>query len=147
MKAARERIRCERLVVPVRGGGGSRLTDDVILRRPEGNVDGIQGSEQGETPGDALNDRAVAIFGELVDDGSEEKQVDDRPGKKTLNDCAGTHNNDDSSPNGKSPRRGGNIGLLAPVVCTIPSRRETEDIRPQEEEIHNDIDDLPSRSE
>ena len=61
--------------------GGSRLTDDVILGRPEGNIDGIQGSEQGETPGDALNDRAVPIFGELVDDGSEEKQVDDRPGK------------------------------------------------------------------
>lgn len=67
--------------------------------------------------------------------------------EKSLSDCAGTHDNDADSPDGKSPRCRGNIGLLAPVVCTIPSRRETEDIRPQEEEIHNDIDDLPSRSE
>ena len=59
---------CKRLVVPARRR--MQLTDDVILGRPERNVDGVQHGEQGETPGDALNDRAVPVFGELVDDGS-----------------------------------------------------------------------------
>lgn len=56
-----------------------QLTDDVILRRPEGDVDGVQGGEQGEPPGDALNDGAVAVLSELVYDGTEEQKVYDSP--------------------------------------------------------------------
>lgn len=46
---------------------------------PQAHVDDIEHSEQGETPRDAVNDGAVAGFGELVDDGAEEEDVYDGP--------------------------------------------------------------------
>ena len=50
-----------------------------MVRGPQVHVDGVKDREEREAPGDALDDAAVTILGELVDDGAEEEQVDQRP--------------------------------------------------------------------
>ena len=46
---------------------------------PEVYVHSVENSEQGETPRDTVNDGAVAVLGELVDDGTEEQNVNNSP--------------------------------------------------------------------
>lgn len=58
---------------------GAALTDDIVLPNPDVDVDGVEDGEQREAPRDAVDDGSFALREELVDDGSEEKEVDDRP--------------------------------------------------------------------
>ena len=46
---------------------------------PEAHVDGVEDSEQGETPRDTVDDGAVTRLSELVDDGAEEQDMNDSP--------------------------------------------------------------------
>lgn len=52
-----------------------------MMRRPQINVDSVQHSEQREAPGDTLDDGAVAILSELVNNRAEQEEVNDGPGK------------------------------------------------------------------
>lgn len=49
------------------------------MPRPHVDVDGVQDGEEGEAPGDAVNDDLLAAVEELVNHGSEEEQVDEGP--------------------------------------------------------------------
>ena len=55
------------------------LTDNVMMRDPEVQVNRVQNTEEREPPRDAFNNGVVAILGELVDDRSEQQKVDNRP--------------------------------------------------------------------
>ena len=46
---------------------------------PDIDIDRVEDSEEGEPPANAINDDFLAAFKELVDDGAEEKEVDERP--------------------------------------------------------------------
>ena len=54
-------------------------TNDEVVPHPEVDVDGVQDSKEGESPGDTVDDGLLAIGEELVDDRAEEEQVDQRP--------------------------------------------------------------------
>lgn len=43
-----------------------------MMAGPEIDVDGVQNGQERETPGDAVNDDALACGEELVDDGSKQ---------------------------------------------------------------------------
>lgn len=49
------------------------------MRNPKVNVDCIQNTEERESPRDTLDDDVVSSLLELVDDGTEEEEVNDRP--------------------------------------------------------------------
>jgi hypothetical protein len=61
---------------------GENERRDVALMRPEVDVDGIQDSEQRESPRDTVDDDALAMGEELIDDGAEEENVNDGPGQE-----------------------------------------------------------------
>ena len=56
-----------------------RRTCNVVVPGPEVDVDGVQDGEEGKTPGDAVDDDLLSAIEELVDDGSEEQEVNERP--------------------------------------------------------------------
>lgn len=61
------------------------------------NVDGVQHTEQGKSPGDAIDDDLLSFGEELVDHCSEKEQMD-------------------KTPNPEGPWCGGDVGLLDIVV-------------------------------
>ena len=50
-----------------------------MLPRPQVDVNCIQESKQGEAPRDAIDDDPLPNCGELVDNGSEKKEVNESP--------------------------------------------------------------------
>lgn len=52
-----------------------------MMTSPQVDVDCVENTEEGKTPGNAVDDDAFAFGEELVDDGAEEEQVDQRPEK------------------------------------------------------------------
>ena len=56
-----------------------RRTRNVVVPGPEVDVDGVQDRKQGESPTNAINDDLFATLEKLVDDGPEEKEVNERP--------------------------------------------------------------------
>ncbi len=54
-------------------------TDDVIVPGPHVHVDGIEDGEEGKAPADAVDDDLLAAVKELVDDCSEEQEVNEGP--------------------------------------------------------------------
>lgn len=57
---------------------------DIMVAGPEVDVDGVEDGEEGEAPRDAVNDDGLARGEELVDDRSEEEEVDYRPAQCVL---------------------------------------------------------------
>jgi len=106
-------------IINVRHGGGDEQGedegDDVMVVRPDVDVDGVEDGQQGEPPGDAVDDDALAGGEELVDDISEEKDVDDGPNVERI-------------------RRWGDIGLLSsPIWRLRPS--DSIDIGSSQEDV------------
>ena len=56
-----------------------RRTCNVVVPGPEVDVDGVQDRKQGEPPTDAIDDDLLATLEELVDDGTKEEEVNERP--------------------------------------------------------------------
>ena len=54
-------------------------TDDVVVPGPNVDVDGVEDGEEREPPADAVDDDLLSALKELVDDGAEEKEVDEGP--------------------------------------------------------------------
>ena len=54
-------------------------TDDVVVPGPDVDIDCVQHAKEGETPADAVNDDLLATLEELVDDGSEQEEMDEGP--------------------------------------------------------------------
>ena len=48
---------------------------------PDVHVDGVEDSEEGKAPADAVNYDLLAAIEELVDDGAEKEEVNERPGE------------------------------------------------------------------
>jgi len=69
----------------------------VVLAGPQVDIDGIKDDQQGETPGNGINDDGLSGIRELVDNGAEKKKVDQGPDKE----C---------------PWRGGDVSLFSVVV-------------------------------
>jgi hypothetical protein len=55
------------------------LTPDVVAASPQVDVDGIQDSEERETPRYAIDDDGFSAGEELVNDSAKEEKVDERP--------------------------------------------------------------------
>ena len=75
-------------VVNVADGRGDQKGEDesadVLVAGPKGDEDGVENGEEREPPGDSVDhDRLRVNRGELVDDGAEEKEVDDGPGEES----------------------------------------------------------------
>lgn len=70
-------------VVDVRNGRADEESedesDDVVATAPDADVDGVEDDEEWETPVDTVDDDLLARLEELVDDGSEKEEVNDRP--------------------------------------------------------------------
>jgi len=67
------------------------------MPRPKVDVDGIQNGEQWEPPRDTINDNALSVGEELVDDGTEQEKMY-------------------RSPDEERPRCRSDIGLLPIVI-------------------------------
>jgi len=70
-------------VVDVSHGGAHKESEDegkdVMLPRPQSDICGIENAKESETPGNTINDHTLSGGEELVDDGSEEKEMDEGP--------------------------------------------------------------------
>ena len=108
-----------------RGGDekGKDESGDVMVVGLYGDEDSIDDGEEREPPGDSVDhDRLRVSRGELVYDGAEEEEVDDGPSEE-------------------GPTGWGEVRLLDITVEGLGGS-DGVDVRPQEEEIHDDIDDL-----
>jgi len=93
--------------------------DDVVLAGPDADVDGVEEGEEGEAPGDAVDDGAFAGGEELVDDRAEQEEVDERPEEE-------------------GPRRGGEVGLFDGVVRR-GGARDGVDVGAEEEDVDDHV--------
>jgi hypothetical protein len=57
-------------------------SDDVMVADEQVNVDGVEHTKQRKTPGNAVDDDAFTSIEELIDDGTEEKKVNEGPDPK-----------------------------------------------------------------
>jgi hypothetical protein len=89
---------------------------------PHADVDGVEEAEEREAPADAVDDDVLAVRGELVDHSAEEEQVNE-------------------GPDAERPRRRRHVGLLA-VPVREGRARDGVDVRPEEEEVRQDVHDL-----
>jgi len=74
-------------VVNVADGRGDQEREDesgeVMLVSPDGDEDGVEDGEEREPPRDSVDDDGLGVDGgELVDDGAEKEEVDERPGEE-----------------------------------------------------------------
>ena len=62
---------------------GQQERDDVMVVGPNGNEDGVEDGEEREPPRDPVDYNGLCVNGgELVDDGAQEEEVDDRPSEE-----------------------------------------------------------------
>jgi len=114
-------------IVNVADGGGDQEgkdeRDDVMLFGPEENEDRVEDGEERESPGDSVNYDGLCVGGsELVDDGAKKEEVDDRPSEE--------------GPVGWSEVR------LLDVSVDGMRGGYGVDVRPQEEEVNDDVGDF-----
>jgi hypothetical protein len=93
--------------------------NDIMTGSPEINIDGIQDTEERETPGNTIDDDTFSTGDKLVDDGTKEENVDD-------------------SPNQESPRSRSEIGFFA-VEVDVGRSSDGVDIRTQKQNINNNV--------
>jgi len=113
-------------VINVRDCGGNKERKDkrpnVMVVSPQGDIDSIQKAEEGETPGNGVDDHRFARREELIDDGSKQKQMDQRP-------------------NEERPGGGTHVCFLA-IVIASSVRGDGVDVGAEEKAVNNNIDDL-----
>jgi hypothetical protein len=56
---------------------GEDERDHIVVASPDVDIDGIEDSQERETPSNAINDDLLASVGELVDDIAEQQEVDE----------------------------------------------------------------------
>ena len=118
-------------IVNVADGGGDQEGknegDDVMVVGPDGNEDCVEDGEEREPPGDSVNHDGLCMGGsELVDDGAKKEEVDDRPSEE--------------GPIGWSEVR-----LLDVSVDGLRGGYGV-DVRPQEEEVNDDVNDFENNT-
>ena len=82
---------------------GKDVSNDVMVMRPDADVDGIEHRKKGEAPPDAVDDEFLAGVGKLVENEAEKEEVDERP--------------DEEGPRGRSE-----VGLLSRRVHMLRPR-------------------------
>lgn len=55
-------------------------TNYIVAFSPDFDIGGVEKSQKRETPVDSINDNFLSFRGKLVDDGTQEEEVDQRPG-------------------------------------------------------------------
>jgi len=101
---------------------GEDESNDIVATRPDVDVNGVEDDEEGEAPVDAVNDNLLAGFEELVDDGTEEEEVD-------------------NGPNAECPSSGSEEGLLASAVVVVGTS-DGVDVATGEEEVDENVHDF-----
>jgi len=75
-----------------------------MARSPQVHIDSIENTEEREAPRDPINNDTLSSRKELVDDGTEEKQMNERPSGRL--GCTGTENEVTQTILGKPKERG-----------------------------------------
>jgi len=99
---------------------GKDESDDVVSLTPDVDIDGVEEDEEREAPVNAIDDGLLAVLGGLIDDGSEKKEVNDRP-------------------DAEHPARWSEVGLLAHTVVRVRSSYGVHS-RAEEENVENYVD-------
>ncbi len=109
-----------------------------MLRRPKVHIHRVEYCQKRETPGDSVDDDLLSIRGKLIDDGTQQEKVDQRPVKAAQRMCAvyWTHGPDEEGPRGRS-----NISFLASEV-DVGWDEDGGNVRAEEQKIHDHVDDL-----
>jgi hypothetical protein len=94
---------------------GEDESPNVMLMSPEVDVNRVENDENRETPRNAIDDNPFSVGTELINDGTEEKKVDQRPDEE----C---------------PRCWGDVSLLSGVVQTV-RRGDCVNVGAQEKEV------------
>lgn len=95
---------------------------NLVAVGPQVDVDGAEESEEGEPPGDAVDDDRLAVVSEPVDDRAEQQQMNEGLDEE----C---------------PWCGGEVGLPARVVH-VGGGSNGGDVRPEEEEVNDYVQNL-----
>ena len=102
---------------------GKDESGDVMVVGPDGDEDGVEDGEEGEPPRDPVDHDGLCVDGgELVNNSAKKEEVDDRPSEK--------------GPIGWSEVR------LLDVPVDVMGGGYGVDVRPQEEEVNDDVNDL-----
>jgi hypothetical protein len=117
-------------IVDVRNGRtdeeGEDKCRDVMVGSPEVYVDGVEDTKEGEPPGNTIYNDTLANGEELVDDCAKKQDMDDSP--------------DEEGPGSRS-----DVCFLG-IVVDRRGPSNGVDVRAQEEEIYDDIDDFQEYS-
>ena len=72
------------LVSLPRGRHASR-TNDIVIRGPKIHINGIENTQESETPGYSVDDDPFSFRGELVEKRAQKEEVNQRPGINEIN--------------------------------------------------------------
>jgi hypothetical protein len=86
-----------------RNENGKRLTGDIVMVDPQADIDGVQNTKERETPGNSVDDDGFALWPELIDDGAEEKQMDEGPDGEEIRSGLCSHRKNGNKPDEKCP--------------------------------------------
>lgn len=118
-------------IIDVADGRGDQEGEDeggdVMVVGPDGDEGGVEEGEEREPPGDSVNHDGLCVGGsELVDNGAEKEEVDDRPSEE-------------------GPTSWSEVRLLDVSVDVVWGGYGV-DVRPQEEEINDDVNDFEEKT-
>lgn len=114
---------------------------DVVVRRPEVDVNCVQDAEHSEPPRDPVDDDPLPSCGELVDNGSKKEQVNEGPIQRMKGGDKKKGWTD--APNQESPGSRCDIRFFARVVDVMRGCNGVN-VGAEEGEIHQDVKDLDS---
>jgi len=95
---------------------------DVVVVTPHMDINGVQDTEERETPGDMVDDDMFPIGEELIDDSSQQKDVD-------------------QGPDEKRPGSRADVCFLAVIVAFLVGSNGV-DIGAEKEEVNDDVKDF-----
>jgi len=122
----RGRVMLLDLVVDVgnrrRNKKGEHEGPDVVVVTPQVDINGVQDTKKSETPGDMVDDDVFSIGEELIDDSSQQKEVD-------------------QGPDEERPGRRADVSFLA-VVITFLVGSNGIDVGAEKEEVDDNVNDF-----
>jgi hypothetical protein len=114
-------------------------TPNEVFGNPEIDVDGIEDPKQRESPRDSIDNDLLSCRKELVDDGTQKKEMDQGPGRCNVLKGRKNARLDQCTPDEEGPGSRGNVRLFASPI-DLRRTGDGEDISAEEEEVNDDVD-------
>ena len=120
------------------GWQASGRTPNEVFGNPEIDIDGIEDPEQGKSPRDSIDNDLLTCRKELVDDGTQEKEMDQGPERCNVLEGRKRARLDEYRPSEEGPGSRGNVRFFASPI-DLRRTGDGKDISAEEEEVNDDV--------